>query len=664
MPKIPHRIFEIYESREEATQAMTPKVEKAAMDSSALSSWQFEHLIVSRSAGVTHVRFTAAKDFEEATVSGLRRDFAQLADTLGIDSKVLVDFTGVELFSTPFIDALVVFSRQLRTNLLGLLFLGSAASLVYYLIMSPTRTPMVAAVALDYRWPLPPNAWAREDLDGLTDALGSETVSMTEVALQGPSSLEELVRQLVAASGRVRSGGTVMVYVSAHAAVDGAGEPCLLLPESDPLDSTTWFRLSDLLTELKSIQQRYACRHLLILDTHRQHTNWSIGLLDDLSQRMEATVRQAAAPNLVVLNSASSGQVSWTSLPLQGSIFGYWLRYGLAGEADANGDGQVGCRELVAYLQRHVDRWAQTHRASRQTPRLIPADAPDFPLTWTFNPRALSRLRRADDSPVVESGSLSGDRMAWLWNRHDELAKLLPRHYAPHRWQQIQHDLLWLEQATLAGSGYREAVERMGSRLEGEVSSLLEQVRELDASAIASPIRLTAALTGDRSLASAEMAAGTPPLTEYLGLPAGVAPAADGSPLRQLVTRHHSRQLWPDDQVIDQVLELHDYAASLAVPRALQDVGRRLEGASGDPPPARVSGSSPANDRGSIIRGWFVSHRPIASGGRSPAPVSAIGRPASDVSAGLPGARSCLGCLALSCSLVLPTRESRHLGNR
>lgn len=460
--------------------------------------------------------------------------------------------------------------RHLGLLLLGLLFLISAASLVYYLILSPAKTPLVAAIALDYRWPLPPNAWSREDLDGLTDALGSETVSIAEVTLQGPSSLDELTRQLVAASGRVRTGGTVMVYVSAHAAVDGAGEPCLLLPESDPLDSATWFRLSDLLTELKSVQQRYACRHLLILDTHRQHTNWSIGLLDDLSQRIEAAVRQAEVPNLVVLNSASPGQLGWTSLPLQGSAFGYWLRYGLAGEADANGDGQVSCRELVAYLQRHVDRWAQTHRASRQVPLLIPPDAPDFPLTWSLNPRALRRLRRADDSPAVESGSLPGDRIAWLWNRHDELAKLLPGHYAPHRWHQIQHDLLWLEQATLAGRGYREVVERMSSRLEGEVTSLLERVRELEASAIASPIRLTAALTGDRSLANMETAAGAPPLAEYLGLPTAAARDAGGSPLSQLLTRYRSAQLSPDDQLIKQVLDLHEYAAQLAVPRTLQ----------------------------------------------------------------------------------------------
>jgi anti-anti-sigma regulatory factor len=35
---------------------------------------------------------------------------------LGINNKVLVDFTGVELFNEAFIDALVVFSKQLRTK--------------------------------------------------------------------------------------------------------------------------------------------------------------------------------------------------------------------------------------------------------------------------------------------------------------------------------------------------------------------------------------------------------------------------------------------------------------------------------------------------------------------------------------------------------------------
>jgi hypothetical protein len=116
MAKIAHRIFEIYESREEATRALTPKTKKTATEASPPDSWTFEHLAVSRSAGVTHVQFPEASSYDEATVAGLREDFAQLADKLGMDSKVLVDFTGVVLFDAAFIDALLVFSRKLRTK--------------------------------------------------------------------------------------------------------------------------------------------------------------------------------------------------------------------------------------------------------------------------------------------------------------------------------------------------------------------------------------------------------------------------------------------------------------------------------------------------------------------------------------------------------------------
>ena len=116
MAKIPHRVFEIYESRDEAIRILTPKLQKATTESSALATWTFQHLAVSRAGAVTHVRFTKAKEFGDETVAGLREDFTQLADKLGIDSIVLVDFTGVTLFSAAFIDALAAFSRRLRTK--------------------------------------------------------------------------------------------------------------------------------------------------------------------------------------------------------------------------------------------------------------------------------------------------------------------------------------------------------------------------------------------------------------------------------------------------------------------------------------------------------------------------------------------------------------------
>ena len=128
MAKYRHRIFEMYEFRDEAVLAITPKSENTVTEATTPESWTFAHLAVSRSASVTLVQFKETRTFEEETVSELRDDFAQLADSLGRDSKVLLDFTGVELFSSDAIDALVLFNQKLQTkgSRLALCCLGPA----------------------------------------------------------------------------------------------------------------------------------------------------------------------------------------------------------------------------------------------------------------------------------------------------------------------------------------------------------------------------------------------------------------------------------------------------------------------------------------------------------------------------------------------------------
>ena len=309
------------------------------------------------------------------------------------------------------------------------------------------------------------------------------------------------------------------------------------------MDSDTWFRLSDLLAQLKSIEQRVACRHLLILDANRQSANWSIGRLDDgVSERIAEAVHRAAAPNLVVLNSASPGQLGCTSLQLCGSVFGYWLRRGLAGEADTDENGRVWLRELVAYLQEQVDGLAQAHRAARQVPLLCPGDARDFPLAWTLNPRRLRRLSQPDDRPATASALPSGEKRARLWQQHDELAALLPGHFAPLRWQQLEHELLWLDQAAVAGRGYRAVADQLGERLEGELHSLLEQVRGRSGPEALSPF---GSLLRWPPILRSSMR-NLPPrhrlLAEYLGLPASATGGAGEFPLSRLLTRDTRRR--------------------------------------------------------------------------------------------------------------------------
>jgi anti-anti-sigma regulatory factor len=106
----------MYELRQEAIRALAPKSDQPVTETTAPETWTSEHLVVSRSARVTHVEFKAAQTFGEKTVSDFRGDFAQLADRLDRDSKVLLDFAGVVSFSLAAINALSRFNQKLRSK--------------------------------------------------------------------------------------------------------------------------------------------------------------------------------------------------------------------------------------------------------------------------------------------------------------------------------------------------------------------------------------------------------------------------------------------------------------------------------------------------------------------------------------------------------------------
>ncbi len=93
MAKYRHRNFEMYELRDEAIRALTPKVEKVPSESP--ENWLFEHLAVSRSDGVTVITVKKATDFGDEDVKQLGDEFADLAEKLDRDSKVVLDFTGL-----------------------------------------------------------------------------------------------------------------------------------------------------------------------------------------------------------------------------------------------------------------------------------------------------------------------------------------------------------------------------------------------------------------------------------------------------------------------------------------------------------------------------------------------------------------------------------------
>lgn len=116
MAKHRHRIFEIYEFREEAVDALRPRADCSAPSGAVPQAWKLHQLAASYSASVTHLRFKKPRTSGENAAGELREDLTQLAESLSKNSRVLLDFSDVTSFEPAALDALVLFNKKLRTR--------------------------------------------------------------------------------------------------------------------------------------------------------------------------------------------------------------------------------------------------------------------------------------------------------------------------------------------------------------------------------------------------------------------------------------------------------------------------------------------------------------------------------------------------------------------
>jgi anti-anti-sigma regulatory factor len=116
MAKYRHRTFEMYDFRDEAIDALTPKSDRFEKDASDPDPWNFHQLDVSLRKNVTLVQFRGTEYSEAAAENDLRDDFSELAKKLVNDSKVVLDFTGVESFNSACINALVLLNQKLQAK--------------------------------------------------------------------------------------------------------------------------------------------------------------------------------------------------------------------------------------------------------------------------------------------------------------------------------------------------------------------------------------------------------------------------------------------------------------------------------------------------------------------------------------------------------------------
>jgi anti-anti-sigma regulatory factor len=114
MAKRRHRVFEMYDFRDEAFRALVPKEASPETDTAIPKDLNCKYLTVSRTTSVTHVEFKGIKDLGEETSRDLNKDIGLLSASLDLDSKVLLDFANVESVCATCIEIFSNFSKSLR----------------------------------------------------------------------------------------------------------------------------------------------------------------------------------------------------------------------------------------------------------------------------------------------------------------------------------------------------------------------------------------------------------------------------------------------------------------------------------------------------------------------------------------------------------------------
>ncbi len=129
--------------------------------------------------------------------------------------------------------------RRFRLPLLGLACLMAFGVLLYLLLFVPTQTPLLAVVASPYEMPLPPNAWAEEDLKRIEE-LDGQSIRMIDVSPSWRSKargLRDLEQQLKLLTEQRSRSDAVILYISMHGVVDGSGRALPGAPSASPFKS-------------------------------------------------------------------------------------------------------------------------------------------------------------------------------------------------------------------------------------------------------------------------------------------------------------------------------------------------------------------------------------------------------------------------------------------
>ena len=383
----------------------------------------------------------------------------------------------------------------------GALLAVALFGVLIWSLVRPTRTPFVSTTLVEYKYPLPPNAWAGEDVAAIRDLLAKEGAGATgdePLSVNGRppidylsvskkdwfGAIQEQLEEATDDSWKAKlkrldrgpGDGAVILYVSGHGVVDADGRPCLLLPRRSAdeklMSRENWLTIGEFFDTLFYDREKESQRlptavlKLVVFDTNRIDTAWHVGMVhNDFAGKLKKVVEQLPVDNLFVLNSTSRGQIGWAAPELGGSVFSFFFRRGMQGHADQGAFGddndQVSIRELTDYVQAKVPQWVDNYRSDQQRPMLIRSRNTDESDEQTdlayYGPQMLEL-----DDPTAKTATAARTkqietmRTRWakirerFWDRHDRLASVGIR-FHPLRWQEFQSKLLRLEQLVAAG---------------------------------------------------------------------------------------------------------------------------------------------------------------------------------------------------------------------
>jgi hypothetical protein len=171
----------------------------------------------------------------------------------------------------------------------------------------------------------------------------------------------------------------LIIYYSGHGAPSTSGETrgkgYLVPVDADILSiQSTGYAIDLLLANIEKMQSDgIVGRCWLAIDAcfSGQSGDGSL-LVKNVSGLAIVPILPKNKPNDSVIMLASSGEefASWYPEKKHG-LFTYFLLKGLAGAADAKGDGTVSVSELANYLQKWVPRFANGLNAQEQTPQVL-----------------------------------------------------------------------------------------------------------------------------------------------------------------------------------------------------------------------------------------------------------------------------------------------------